>query len=477
LNPTWGQRQALARAFGCARVVFNDVVAARRSAHEAGEAFPTDAALSKALTAAKRTPERAWLGEVSAVVLQQALADANRAYRSFFASLKGERKGRRLGAPRFRSRRDRRQSIRFTKAARFRITSAGRLRIPGIGDVPVRWSREPASEPSSVTVTVDPTGRYHASFVVEVPDQPLPRSSSEVGVDLGLTHFAVLSDGTKVDAPRIARKAAAKLRTAQKELARRQKGSARREKARRKVARCHARVGATRRDWMHAEDAVQEVFLRAWRSWDKFDGTNVRAWLYKIATNTCVDLISGKRGALLAREVLGMTAQETADLLDISVPAANSALQRARATMRQHLPSHRNDWTAREPSPRERELLSRFIDAHQRCDAAAAVAVAAEDLRITMPPAPLCFEGVDQVAQLLARSFGPDREGDWLLVPTSANRMPSAASYLRRHGDTVFRAFKLDVLRVEGDRIAEITTFGPAMFDLFGLPATQIPGE
>jgi putative transposase len=251
LNPTWGQRQALARAFGCARVVFNDVVAARRSAHEAGEAFPTDAALSKALTAAKRTPERAWLGEVSAVVLQQALADANRAYRSFFASLKGERKGRRLGAPRFRSRRDRRQSIRFTKAARFRITSAGRLRIPGIGDVPVRWSREPASEPSSVTVTVDPTGRYHASFVVEVPDQPLPRSSSEVGVDLGLTHFAVLSDGTKVDAPRIARKAAAKLRTAQKELARRQKGSARRAKARRKVARCHARVGATRRDWMH----------------------------------------------------------------------------------------------------------------------------------------------------------------------------------------------------------------------------------
>ncbi|MBB5807514.1 RNA polymerase sigma-70 factor (ECF subfamily) [Saccharothrix ecbatanensis] len=282
-----------------------------------------------------------------------------------------------------------------------------------------------------------------------------------------------------------------------------------------------------------AEDAVQEVFLRAWRSWDKFDGTNVRAWLYKIATNTCVDLIRAKarapktqteiswltpypdrlldqvaptddepdviavaretvelaflaalqvlparqRGALLAREVLGMTAQETADLLDISVPAANSALQRARATMRQHLPSHRNDWTAREPSPRERELLSRFIDAHQRCDAAAAVAVAAEDLRITMPPAPLCFEGVDQVAQLLARSFGPDREGDWLLVPTSANRMPSAASYLRRHGDTVFRAFKLDVLRVEGDRIAEITTFGPAMFDLFGLPATQIPGE
>ena len=102
-----------------------------------------------------------------------------------------------------------------------------------------------------MTVTVDAAGRYHASFVVDAPDQPLPPTGREVGIDLGLTHFAVLSDGRKVDAPRIARKAAAKLRTAQRELARRQKGSARRERSRRKVARCHARVGNTRRDWLH----------------------------------------------------------------------------------------------------------------------------------------------------------------------------------------------------------------------------------
>ena len=133
LNPAPGQRQALARAFGCARVVFNDAVAARRAAHDAGAPYPTDAALSRALTQARRTPARAWLAEVSAVVLQQALADANTAYRKFFASLKGTRKGRRLGAPRFRSRRDRAQSIRFTKAARFRVTGAGRLRLPGSG--------------------------------------------------------------------------------------------------------------------------------------------------------------------------------------------------------------------------------------------------------------------------------------------------------------------------------------------------------
>ncbi len=185
------------------------------------------------------------------MVLQQALADANTAYRNFFASLKGTRKGRRLGAPRFRSRRDRAQSIRFTKAARFRVLPNGRLRLPGVGDVPVRWSRDLPSEPTSVTVTVDAAGRYHASFVVDAPDQPLPPTGREVGIDLGLTHFAVLSDGRKVDNPRIARKAAAKLRTAQRELARRRKGSARRERSRRKVARCHARVGNTRRDWLH----------------------------------------------------------------------------------------------------------------------------------------------------------------------------------------------------------------------------------
>jgi putative transposase len=251
LDPTQGQRIALARAFGCARVVFNDAIAIRRTAREAGAPYPTDAALSKALTAAKRTPQRARLGEVSAVVLQQALADANTAYRNFFASLSGKRKGRKLGAPRFRTKRDRAQSIRFTKAARFTVTDAGRLWLPGIGDLAVRWSRDLPGEASSVTVTVDATGRYHASFVVDVPDQPLPTTNREVGIDLGLTHFAVLSDGRKVDNLRLARKAARKLRRAQQEFARRQRGSKNREKSRRKVARTHARVRDTRRDWLH----------------------------------------------------------------------------------------------------------------------------------------------------------------------------------------------------------------------------------
>lgn len=142
----------------------------------------------------------------------------------------------------------------------------------------------------------------------------------------------------------------------------------------------------------------------------------------------------------------------------------------ARETMRRHLPSHRNDWSVQAPNPAERKLLSAFIDAHERCDAQAALAVAATDLRITMPPAPMCFDGLDEVRPLLERGLGPDRDGDWRLLPTSANRMPAAASYLLRPGDTAYRAFKLEVLRVEGDVIAEITTFGPQLFGGCGLP-------
>ena len=278
-----------------------------------------------------------------------------------------------------------------------------------------------------------------------------------------------------------------------------------------------------------AEDAVQETFLRAWRSRDSFDGSSlVRAWLYRIATNVCLDTLRrsarrlpamhsfaevpwlqpypdrlldeiapsdeepdsvaveretielaflaamqllppSQRAAFIVRDVLGWPASKTASLLDTTVAAANSAVQRARATMREHLPARRSEWSAAEPSARERELLERFIDAHQRCDAAAAVAISAQDLRITMPPFPYLYDGLDVIAPLLDRAL---REGEWRLVPTRANRLPTAASYLRRPGDTEFRAFKFDVLRVRDDRIAELTTFGPGLFAAFGLQPT-----
>ena len=89
-----------------------------------------------------------------------------------------------------------------------------------------------------------------------------------------------------------------------------------------------------------------------------------------------------------------------------------------------------------------------------------------------MPPNTTVLEGLDVIRPSLERAFGGERDGDWRLVPTAANRMPTAASYLRRPGDTEFRAFKFDVLRIEDAKVAEITTFGPALFPAFGLPPT-----
>jgi RNA polymerase sigma-70 factor (ECF subfamily) len=278
-----------------------------------------------------------------------------------------------------------------------------------------------------------------------------------------------------------------------------------------------------------AEDAVQETLLRAWRARERFAGSEFRAWLYRIATNVCLDqlrqrarrpsaarsfaevpwiqpypdrlldeiaprdrepdavaveretielafvaalqtLPARQRAALIARDVLGLPATETAAMLDTSVAAANSALQRARATMQGRLPASRSEWSAGTVTAEERELLRRFIDAHERCDLDAALAVAAEEIRITMPPNPVVFDGIEVVASLLRRGFVTDRDGDWRLVPTWANRMPAAASYLQRPGDAEFRSFKLDVLRVEQGRIVEITTFGFSRFPAFGLP-------
>jgi putative transposase len=189
---------------------------------------------------------------VSSVVLQQALADLNTAYRNFFASITGKRKGRKVAAPRFRSRKDNRQAIRFTRNSRFRVLDNGRLRLPKIGDLCVRWPRALPADPSSVTVVRDAAGRYFASFVVQTgEDETLPPAQSEIGIDLGLTHFAVMSDGTKVTAPKFLRRASRKLKRLQQGLSRKVKGSNRRRKAVVKVARAHARVVDTRRDWQH----------------------------------------------------------------------------------------------------------------------------------------------------------------------------------------------------------------------------------
>jgi RNA polymerase sigma-70 factor (ECF subfamily) len=289
---------------------------------------------------------------------------------------------------------------------------------------------------------------------------------------------------------------------------------------------CYRMVGS----FEEAEDLVQETFLRAWRKRDSLEGgSGFRAWLYRIATNVCLDTLRRnsrqlrelrsfaevpwlqpypdrlldeiapsdqepdavvvaretielaylaaiqllpprQRAVLILRDVLDWPASETASLLDTSVAAVNSALQRARATLRERLPERSSEWSASAPSKEERALLEGFIDAHQRADAAAAVALVREDIRITMPPYPWLYEGLASLRPLLQRALS--EPGEWRQLPTTANRMPAAASYLRDPGGSGFRAFKLDVLRVEGGLIAEITTFGTALFPAFGLPPT-----
>jgi putative transposase len=156
-----------------------------------------------------------------------------------------------VGPPRFRSRKDHQQAVRFTANARWTITPGGKLRLPKIGDVPVRWSRGLPSEPSSVTVTKDAAGRYFASFVVETVRAPLPTAKPVTGIDLGLTHFAVLSNGRKIASPQFLRRAEKELRRRQRALTRKQKGSANRDKARVKLARAHVKVADARHEFHH----------------------------------------------------------------------------------------------------------------------------------------------------------------------------------------------------------------------------------
>ena len=268
-----------------------------------------------------------------------------------------------------------------------------------------------------------------------------------------------------------------------------------------------------------ADDLVQETMMRAWTARDTYDPATgelgLRRWLHRIATNACLDVLKSaphrvaarstsfneiawlqpypdrlldeeavaketialgylaliqllpaqQRAVYLCREVLGWSAAETAAVLDISVAAANSALQRARETVAKHAAP-----IAATPSTdAERAVLAAFIDAHQRNDADAAFALMREDIRATMPPSSMVFVGRDAMRPLLVRAFESEI-GEWKLFEAWANRQPASVSYLRAPGDTRFRAYKVDVLRVDGDHIAEITTFDHQFVGAFGFP-------
>jgi len=256
IEPTCAQQQMLARVFGCCRVVFNDALRVRDQAYRAGVKLSDSEIQRRVITQAKTTVERGWLAEVPSVALVQSVNDSRRAWRNFFDSVAGKRKGRKVGRPRFKSRKDHRQSFRLTRNG-FSVRPSGRLFVAKVGEVRVRWSRELPSEPSSVTIIREPDGNYYASFVVEVEPTPLPELKREAGVDLGIAQLATIadSDGQRADVvnPKLLSRKVRKLRRLEREKSRRQKGSNNREKTRQRVAVAHNEVARARRDFHHKQ--------------------------------------------------------------------------------------------------------------------------------------------------------------------------------------------------------------------------------
>ncbi len=256
IEPTAAQRQMLCRVFGCCRVVFNDALRVRDEAHRAGIKLSDSEIQRQVITRAKATEERAWLAEVPSVALVQSVNDSRRAWRNFFDSASGKRRGRRVGRPRFKSRKDYRQSFRLTRNG-FSVKPNGRLFVAKVGEVRVRWSRELPSVPSSVTIIREPDGHFYVSFVVEVTAVSAPHVDREAGVDVGIFRLATIatSDGVRTDVanPKHLGSKLRKLRRLEREKSRRQKGSANRDKSRRKVAIAHSQVTRARRDHHHKQ--------------------------------------------------------------------------------------------------------------------------------------------------------------------------------------------------------------------------------
>jgi putative transposase len=249
IYPNTEQVKSLSRLFGCTRVVWNDALAFCQQMWNQGIKYPGSSELMKQfITQAKTNPLRVWLGEVSNIPLQQSIRDLDVAFRNFWNSITGKRKGAKVKPPRFKKRHSR-QSAKFTTGG-FSLKGE-KVYFAKIGKVKTVWSRLLPSVPSSATVIKDAAGRYFVSFVCEVDVAALPASPNTVGVDLGIKTFAAFSTGETVDAPKPLKAALKKLKRLQQSLSRKVKGSKRRASARLKVARLHARIADTRTDFLH----------------------------------------------------------------------------------------------------------------------------------------------------------------------------------------------------------------------------------
>ena len=241
--PELEQKTLLAKAFGCAHVVWNDALALNRQLYQdKSKPFDSGALMQRCITEAKRTEERSWLGDVYASMLQRSVRDLSQVFRNWWQG-----KGR-VRAPNFKKRGNR-QSIRAC-GKEFYTTETG-VRFPKIGVLRLRWSRPLPSEPSSVTIIKECSGKYYVSFVVEVEEVRLPSTSNKVGLDLGLASLAVTSDGEKIAPPRFLRSGTKKLSRLQRSLSRKVKGSRNRSKARLLLANAQEKVGAKRLDFLH----------------------------------------------------------------------------------------------------------------------------------------------------------------------------------------------------------------------------------
>ncbi len=258
IYPTDRQQKDLARVFGCCRVVYNDALALCKQS----EKLPSNGELQKVcITQAKKTQSRKWLSEVSNIPLQQSVADLGVAYKNYFESLKGKRKGVKVKSPKFKKK-DNRQTARFRKGgfAIKRSSVGGQSTLPAklsgkvylakIGNIKTVWSRLLPPDPSSVTAIKDRAGRYFLSFVVEVKPSVSPALNSSLGIDLGIKTFAYLSSGESVNSPNYSR-LERKIRKAQRKLSRRKKGSKRREITRLKIAKFKTKQADTCKDFLH----------------------------------------------------------------------------------------------------------------------------------------------------------------------------------------------------------------------------------
>jgi len=240
--PTTQQRQSLAQLFGCVRVVWNDALTQSKSGN-----YPGYNTLSKSLTLSKKTEERAWLNDVSSVPLQQSLKQLDVAYKNYFDSLKGKRKGKKVGQPRFKKKTNS-QSATFVKSG-FSIKGES-VYLAKIGNVSPIWSRQLPSNPSSPAAIKDCANRYLLSFLVEINSDIVEAKNHSIGIDLGIKTFAVMSDGRSAKSPSY-KQLDRKIRRLQRKLARQPKDSKRRNKTRIQIAKLYNQIGDTRKDFLH----------------------------------------------------------------------------------------------------------------------------------------------------------------------------------------------------------------------------------